>query len=265
MAQALQSISPEAMQYAEAYQLGTPTAEFKIGYSKMVVIALGSCFGLVILFGAILFLGITSGQYDAHSTELEYFMSAAIAAGLLGGIYYALYPIIYRSYRVYIYTYGFVATKRGEVSVFPWQDVDGFWMQVVKHRQYGISTGTTHKYTVQRRDGKKIVFKDSYVRIEQLGDTLSDQLMAVMMPQALATVHAGGTVDFGPISVGPQGLMKGNKVLPWQEVQDVDIRNGQMIIERQGKFLNWATFYVWKVKNVMVFLHLVNHVLQEHR
>ncbi|HLG75414.1 MAG TPA: DUF6585 family protein [Ktedonobacteraceae bacterium] len=265
MAQALQSLSPEAIQYAEAYQLGTPTAEFKVGYSKMVVIALCSCFGLAILFAAILFLAITSGRHNAHSTEQEYLMFAAIAAALLGGIYYALYPIIYRSYRVYIYTYGFVVTKRGQVSVFPWQEVDGFWMQVVKHRQYGISTGTTHKYTVQRRDGTKVVFKDDYVRIEQLGDTISDQLTAIMMPQALATVHAGGTVDFGPISVGPLGLMKGNKVLPWQEVQDVDIRKGQMVIEKQGKYLNWATFYVWKIKNVMVFLHLVNHVLQEHR
>ncbi|MBO0781913.1 MAG: hypothetical protein J2P37_24095 [Ktedonobacteraceae bacterium] len=263
--QAMQQLPPEAHQMAMTYQLGTPLAEYRGGFTGRSIggIILGIIF--TGLFGAIA-IGIMNDSSSSSSDGGPIIIMVVLAlVGLCFLLWSIIAPIIYSSWRVYVCSDGFVFAKGSEVQPTRWEHVQAVWQSVTRHYRNGIYTGTTHKYTVERSDGYKVVFDDRFKKVSDLGDTLSNKATAIMLPRVLAAYNAGNVVNFGPLSVQLQGVSNGRELLPWSQISDFSVNQGIVSVRKEGKWLNWSSVEVAKIPNFFVFMALVRAILDGAR
>ena len=79
-----------------------------------------------------------------------------------------------------------------------------------------------------------------------------------LMPRAIESYSAGGTLHFGKLSINQAGIDNGKEVVPWAQVKSVQVSNGFIVIKKDGKWLNWANVAVAQTPNFFVFLALVD-------
>lgn len=259
------SMPPDIYQSAIAYQLGQqPNAEYGVTTGKKRVIAGIFYFICGIVLGGIGLIGM-SQQTDSSDTPIMIFLVVLGIAAIIAGIYTLLYGTIYKNWHVYVFEQGFLFKKGNEApQPFRWDQIEAVWYHVTRHYRNGIYTGTTHNYRVRRKDGYQIVLNDRFTNVEKLGDTISNQVTKILLPQVIAAYNAGQTITFGPLSVNRQGLTNvlGN-LLPWPEIKDIEIQRGFVAVSRAGKWLKWSNQSVKDIPNVFVFIALVKALLRK--
>ncbi len=250
-------LSPEAELLATTYQLGMPQNEYKVRitvWAMIVWLVVGVVLGVVFL--GVAFTAGTPGALVLFVLLGLFFFGLAL--------YMIFIPILCRSWRVYICTEGFVL-KRGTIEAFRWDQVEAMWQAVTRHRTNGIYTGTTHKYTVRGKDGRQVIINDRFGNIEDLGNTLSHQITAALMPEVLNAYNAGNTITFGPLSISQQGISNGREALPWSQITGIGVNRGVVTVRKEDKWLNWSTTIVSRIPNVFVFIALVNSILKNRQ
>src|SRR5689334_4392221 len=132
----------------DADALGTQTAEYKpkrgggvIGMVIGFLMAVVSVFGIVYAF---------KGQ-SVHEDDRWPIILLAAFGIFLGALLIESW-IGKRNLSVQVYTDGLVRTQYGKTIVVRWDEVAGVWQAITKHYRNGIYTGTTHVYTVQKKD-----------------------------------------------------------------------------------------------------------------
>jgi hypothetical protein len=179
---------------------------------------------------------------------------------LLYGLYEGYRTIIERDLCVIVMRDGFVLSRGDQDSVFRWGDIVAVWEAITEARQNGIKLKTIYRYTVQQRDGQKIVLTDTLEDIEKLGSTIQKEVTQRLLSQAHDALNAGQTLDFGKVGVSRSGIIISKKTTPWNHIKNVDVNDGFIAISRDGKPLNWVA-KVGDIPNVYVFLTLVNQAL----
>jgi hypothetical protein len=254
-----EQLPAEAAQLAGAYQLGTPQREYKVGmklWRTITWVVLGLILGGIFGFAAL-------GSSGSPSGKIVFLLCGVFFVGMV--LYYVLTPVIYRSWRVYVCTEGFVFTRGGKVEAFRWDQIESMLQAVTRRYTNGVYTGTTHKYTVRRRDGGQVVLNDRLADVEELGNTISDKVTNYQLPQVISAYNAGQTITFGPLSISMQGVSNGKELLPWNQIKEMGVKQGVVSVRKEGKWLNWSTVEVAKIPNIFVFMALVNYVLQGQR
>jgi hypothetical protein len=155
---------------------------------------------------------------------------------------------------------GFVLSRGGQHTAFRWEDIAAVWESIRDAGQYGVKLKTIYRYTVQPRNGRKIVFTDTVEGIKKLGSTIQKEVTRRKLAQAHAALNAGQTVDFGKVGVSRWGIIISKKTTPWNQIRNVKADEGFIVIEREGKPLNWVR-KVGDIPNVYAFLTLVNMAL----
>jgi hypothetical protein len=252
-----QQISPEAEQLAGVYQLGAPQSEYRVRIKKAIIILVILAFALGALFIGTAFAG-------GDSSELVIFILVALLF-IGGGLYMALTPVIYRSWRVYVCADGFVFKRGNKIDAFRWDQIESMWQAVTRRYSYGVYTGSTHKYTIRRKDGVQVVLNDRFADVEQLGTTISQAITNLLLPQVVAAYNAGQTIAFGPFSISLQGVSNGQESLPWSQIKEMGVKQGIVTVRKEGKWLNWSTIRASQVPNIFVFMALVNYVLKNRQ
>ena len=82
-----------------------------------------------------------------------------------------------------------------------------------------------------------------------------------LLPRAIETYNAGGTLQYGKLSVSQAGIGNGKEIVPWAQIKSVQVSNGFIAIKKDGKWLNWANVAVAKTPNYFVFLALADRVV----
>lgn len=253
------STIPNVVSLAATNQLGEPQAEFKVGYGKLIITTIIACFIGVLLFGFLTYatLFLDSSVNGGGVLILLLFTLFFLA----GGLYYLLRPILF-SDAVYLYTNGFIYHKKERYDVYRWSDLAEIWQQVTKRYYNGVYTGTTHKYTVHRKDGTQLILNDRFAKVEQLGNIISQQIYRNLFPVCLDAYRAGQVLTFGPVSISQQGVSNGKEWLPWQEVKDFSVNRGILTVKRQGKMLTWCSYPASKIPNLAVLMGLLEQAFQ---
>lgn len=245
----------EAEQLAGTYQLGVVQAVYKAH------ITLQSIFLWVVV-------GIVLGGiciYAALNASTLIFTVILFLLGLLfiGMILYAMcMPLIYRAWRVYVCADGFIFKRGRTIDAFRWDQIEAMWQAVTKHYRNRVYMGTSYKYTIRRQDGVQVVFDNKLAHVEQLGKILSRQIMHCLWPQTMSAYRAGHTIPFGPFSVSLQGVSNGKELLSWSEVEDMNVRQGRVVIRKEGKWRDWSPVMVRRIPNMFVFMALVQYILK---
>jgi hypothetical protein len=239
-------------------QLGNPVATYTSSKSGVIFTVI---FGALLVIGGIgvFILGVTPPAAGSVN-------DSAIVELIIGVIMFAVGAfVIYRAWhitalQVQVFTGGLVSTTRQGTIVFPWEQIVAVWQQVTKHYTNGVYSGTTHSYTIQRRDGPKANFSDALRQVEQLGNAIQQETFKYLFPQAVAAYTAGQPLYFGKLTISQQGISNGKETVAWHDVNSIRLNKGMISVSKQGKWFNWSNATVGQTPNVFIFLALVDHI-----
>jgi hypothetical protein len=261
-----QNLPNEIAQAATAFQLGPLSGTYKPRISSpmaVMAIAFGIVVADIIVFALIFIL-------------TGYVFSILIVVPI-AAIVYGVYGLMHYKLRVYTFAGGLIYANGDKIDTARWDQVAAVW-QEQRRRRYGYSyfgiigalfSGSNMKesYTVQRHDGISISIDSTSVgNIQQLGQVIQFEVTRLQAPQALASYNAGQAIPFGPFTISQQGITKNSGTpLPWNQLEGVTLKRGNISIKQTGKMLNWGLAPVGKIPNLGVFNAVVDYAQQNAR
>ena len=164
--------------------------------------------------------------------------------------------------RVYLFQDGLIfADGRGGLADYRWDAIAWVTQKIVERYVNGIYTGTNYLYTIAHRDGRILKLNQLFAGIAELGRQVSQEVTRVKLPGALALVQQGQTVGFGDLGIHAQGLVSSRgAVLPWREVEAVQVVQGHVKLRQAGKWLAWSSKPAAEIQNLFVFLTLADQL-----
>lgn len=239
-------LPPPVQQAAAAGRLGAFMKAYKAGIVRTIIGA------LVFLIGGMLFLGGGLLAPDVPTTTRG--ILVVFALFFIGmAIYMIVSALQVANQQVYLFQQGLVVEKNNQVELFPWNQTAEVWQSVTRHYRNGVYTGTTYTYKLHRTDGYQVKLDNMTKNIAELGPVLVQGITRELVPRALNSIRAGQTLTFTPFSVNQQGIGRQSEFLPWQQVQEVEVKQGRVIVKMIGApHKNWSA-EVAKIPNCLVF------------
>jgi hypothetical protein len=215
--------------------------------------------GVVLVIGALVWMSLASASAGGRSGDGSFsfvllcFGCLAVPLGLFGLV------SSLRTWQVgaALYENGFAYKDGAGVSQVSWADIESVWQNVTKHYRRGAYTGTSHVYTVQTKDKRRVVLNDKLPGVEQLGNDILSHSAVLLFPAYWQSLQGGQRLTFGPLAIDQQGLYSGAKTLPWSEIKAIKIQQGVISVKKEGGWLNWASVSVPQIPNFYVFYDLV--------
>jgi hypothetical protein len=243
--------------FAPTSSLGAPSSdEYRAGWS----VWLYGLFGVMLLLAGL--AGISSMLIGGTFlvTQLVVSLAAVLIAGFFAFLWYNDF-----SMRVQMYEHGFAYTRGTKTHNFRWDEIEAIWQHIVTYRVrlliFYVPVGTGHKYTIRTTDGETIKLTNSVNKVGELGSLIQEQVLKHMLPRAIDTYNNGGTLQFGKLSISKQGINNGKETIPWDQVRDIQIDEGHIIVKKAGKRLRWAGADVAKIPNPLLFITLVDRIV----
>jgi hypothetical protein len=156
-----------------------------------------------------------------------------------------------------------------EVDVYP----DGvLWLQGAEfrgarydeiaefHRAESTVNGMTQRKNVviKTTGGEMAVFEHALSGWEELANELGTRMTLQLAPRALERFHAGETVAFGSVSIGPDGLTIDKELIPYSDMKDVHLQNGAVVVyTKSKKGGDCRAAFLGVMPNYLVFLKLL--------
>lgn len=190
---------------------------------------------------------------------------------LLGGLGFVITGIVYftqsssihsNNVNVYLYEHGFVySTANQAAQPFRWDQITHVRRNIIHRYRNGVPTGSTHDYSVRRKDGCEIgLHSNNIADMNKLGNTISEETTRILLPLAVESYNQGQAVVFGSFVVDKQGLKWGQELIPWQHIEAIDTQNGMLRLKRQG---TWKpSLPCPQIPNLFVFLSLTDSILK---
>src|SRR5215469_7379593 len=178
------AFTPAAYELASRYQLGNLLAEYRPWLRRRSMLLTGA----YLLVGGLFLLIVWVASQGAAGPIVILFAVALIALAFLRP---AIYFFSTRYLRVYVGVLGLVRVKKNQTEAVHWNQVEALWQNVTRitYRVYGVPTNrvTSHKYTIRRADGTRMVFNDTLLDVESLGNTIAQETANILLPKAIET------------------------------------------------------------------------------
>ena len=159
-----------------------------------------------------------------------------------------------------VYDDGLIFTnRRGQRCVYRWDDVTEVYESII-YRNPRYRTGIIgRKCTVYQTDGQRIKLGVAIQNSNSLGQTIQAEVCKRLLPRAIETCKAGGTVAFGPeLALSQQGLTSGRKTLPWGAVADIKFGRWRGVrISQEGKQRPWKSVMHSRIANYLVLREML--------
>jgi len=253
--------------FSDVFGLGTPIAVYT---AKK-----GSRWGIFILM-LLLFAGsgvaLLWGAYNAYTRYLKFgpaiVMSSLtfqwIVAGVLFLIALGLAWSVYNNWKIaaVIYQNGLAYRDRKGMRAWRWDEFGSLTSAVTKHYTNGIYTGTTHVYTVIKRDGETFKLNDTIKDVENLAGEIRTNIFPLLYDVYAQAYNQGQTCTFGPVKLSKDGgIQIGKKVYPWDEIEQVGIQKGILSVKKKGgRWFSGANAAAASIPNLEVMLSIVDQV-----
>ncbi|MDZ8262844.1 DUF6585 family protein [Nostoc sp. ChiQUE01b] len=217
----------------------------------LVFIYFGFVFGVFPLF----IVGLQQGSFS-----LILVLGCLIVSGVLA---YRIVNIL--KDRLFIYDKGLVYQSSNKTRVINFSDIMALWQYSARYYLYFIIPNgrTTYEYTIETKDGKKIVI-DEIIANEELGKYLNYELFKHLMPSLKFNYALGKEVVFGEITISKKGIKVKNATLPWLDIKSIDISAGKLYIKKKNSGWldkNWYVTEVSTIYNLYIFIEMTNAIL----
>lgn len=101
------------------------------------------------------------------------------------------------------------------------------------------------------------------ITVEQLGRIFAARVTRLQLPVAISRYRVGQSISFGVLSVSQAGIGVGDESVTWDEVEDVQTKDGHVRVYKQGERGHWKDAPASMVPNYFVFDARVHTVLSE--
>ncbi|MFF8592268.1 DUF6585 family protein [Streptomyces sp. NPDC015220] len=162
-------------------------------------------------------------------------------------------PVTRAGARLDLYEHGMTVAVDGRIKVIRF---DG---TVVRRRRVLSSRGITRALVLVDVDGERIVLRCAdFGRPEEWWPEIRRAVVDAQVPRALAALHRGARLAFGPVWITGEEVGSGRTALRWAQVERIGIVNGFVAVRAAGRWQVWATA-ASGIPNLCVF-----HALTEH-
>lgn len=243
-------------QVAAAQQLGA----FKKVYTASVVrTIIGSCVFLM----ATAFFGVggllPAGLELTTRVVLVVFGVLSLAVALYLG--YSGIQVAHQ--QIYLFEQGMVIERGKQVQAFSWHQVSEVWQSITRNYRNGRYTGTTYVYTLRRVDGYQIKLDNLTKDIAELGPVVAQAITRELVPRALQAIRGGQILTFASLSLTQRGIANKREMLPWSQIQGVNVHQGRATIKKIGTSRVFWTERVAKIPNFHVFTVIADEMLRQ--
>ncbi|MCI0462617.1 MAG: hypothetical protein L0Z62_37175 [Gemmataceae bacterium] len=180
----------------------------------------------------------------------------------LAGLFICVAALRSRGAQVLAGPKGLARVEGGEVEVFRWDEVTAVRERMTagggnhQPRVMAWAKGEDHVLELQCADGRCLVLRKCVEHFDTLVALVKHYTREWLMPEAMAAFHAGERLSFGPITVDREGVHCGEEMLPWREVESLEVSGGKVTIRRSDKWLAWFSVPVGEVPNAHVLAAL---------
>ena len=161
-----------------------------------------------------------------------------------------------------VYDDGFVFTdRRNRPILCRWDDVTEVYETVI-YRGRRLGHPRWWRYTVHRNGGRPIKLDDAITGVRKLGLVIQKEVDKRLLPQAVEIYKTGETVMFGPqIGLNRQGLVFGQKLLPWKQVTEIKFSKlGSLQINQRDQRRAWKIIPHPKIANYPTLKAMLHQV-----
>lgn len=147
-----------------------------------------------------------------------------------------------------------------------WDEVERFYYSATKQSINFIPIGTYYTFKLVDSRGQKISFGNRVERRAELGTKLLQCTFDPLLRKLASLFNAGSELDFGPIRVIRDKGVKikrlfGYKEIPWDQVADYRIDQGQFYVWRVGQKRTTGT-PISSIPNAFVLLALLDNIFR---
>jgi len=254
-------IPRDIYQCASQQHLGTPQVACEARKASM----LSRLPGIICVLIGCLLIAVFLFLYDNTFSWLPIWQQTLLPgigiAWMAVGLWLLLTPLFFPPARVFICSDGLIYATRKKESI-PWELIMGLW----KAPAINQTNNVAYTYTIRRIDGKTFALTDELSNLALLGERLEDEVIHRLLPRAIATYKTGAPLYFGDVAIMPQGISvrRGNKLLAWDQVENVTLKDATMSIHCKDDSGDWETTNIADVPNAGVFKGVVDYILREH-
>lgn len=251
------TLPPPVQQIAAAQQLGAFIKAYGVSINGTIIGA------FIFLAGSIFFFVGGFSPSDLEVTVRVVLLTFAVL--FLGMTIYLLSTVIQiANQNVYLFQQGLVIDKNKRVQAFPWNQIAEVWQSITRNYRNGGYVSTTYLYTLRRSDGYQVKLNNLTKEIAELGSAMMQGVTRELVPRALHAMQNGQTLTFAPFSINQQGISnRQDNIIPWQQVQEVDVKQGRVSIKRVGAAQSSWTTTVAKIPNFFVFIVIVEEMRRQ--
>ncbi|MCF4969486.1 DUF6585 family protein [Nostoc sp. CMAA1605] len=195
------------------------------------------------------------------SRNVDIFIALLLVLGVFlisTAIYFAVF-LANKNKELFVYENGFIYVNKDNYIITKYEDVKEIFQQIITTSVNGISTSTQYKYTIHLKNHvKPISLTNIFQDIGQAGEYIQNKILHHQLPVVLSAYQRGENVKFKDITVNQNGLIIEKKSLPWEQIKNIKVVQGQVLIlkERGDLLLNIAA-----IPNIYVFLNLLYEIM----
>ncbi|WP_371660128.1 DUF6585 family protein [Streptomyces sp. NBC_00280] len=165
--------------------------------------------------------------------------------------------------RLHLFEHGMIVQPQSGdgMTAFRW-DSARVYQDITQLIVNGTPTPAKYVYSVVAPSFGGAEVTEFYERPETWGPWMQEAVLRAQGQTVLEAVLEGGTVDFGALSVSSNGVTgTGKRVLPWSEVQEIDVKGGRVYVRKAGESgPPWSNVAVSGVANLLVFLTVAENL-----
>lgn len=214
---------------ALSYGLGDPVACHPRQTDRLLVlyvIVLAASLPLAALLSLSLGTALGPGGQD----RLILASAAALAIGLV--LLVRWYEMRASDRLVALFPEGLVSVAGGQAEVIRWSEVAAVYQKFSDQYVNGIRTRHQRDCVLRLTSGAERTFGSALRDIEGLTVRIHEHTAQRLVPRLSALLDAGGTVPFGKLQLGPDGIACKGDLLAWERVAGVTLDRGYVVVSR---------------------------------
>jgi hypothetical protein len=230
-----------------------------------------------LLFALLLFAGsgvaLLWGAYNAYTRSMQFGPAVAIpsltvpwiAAAVLFLIALIVALVAFSNWRkvAVVYQSGMAYRDRKGLRAWRWDEFGSMTSAVTKHYTNGVYTGTSHLYTLVKKDGERFAVNDTIAQVENLAAEIRQNIFPLLYEKFAQSYNQGQTCQFGPVQLSKaSGIKVGKKAYSWDQVEQVAIQKGVLSVKKKGGgWFSGASATAASIPNLEVMLSIIDQVV----
>ena len=163
-----------------------------------------------------------------------------------------------------VYEQGFLWKHwRGGQQIVRWEDINAVF-EFIGYDRYQYRA-TQWLYTVCLKNGEQVKINMAVENIRSLGALILKESGQRMQLRMMDVYKTGGTAMLdGDLGFSHQGIISGQRTLPWEQVEKIHISDrGDLTVHQKGQHIPWKIMIHSKIPNFPVFRTMLHHIVED--